>query len=147
MHESIYLQILYIYYFFVEPFIESIPTVIVQICLIFRKPYDPLLLPDNFWISFSISLFTATFGIAKTFKIGSCRLVPNEGIFGGFFQLGFILLFINIAFTFLAKGLLLGYSILMLGTLSTSTFTQIIGFWIGLNVLPQFLFVSKIKWF
>ena len=129
---------------------ESIPTVIIQICLIFRDPYNARLIPDNFLIIFGSSVFNATFGISKTFKIGCCRLVPNEGILGGFFQLGFIILFINIASTFLLKASLLAYSGFLLVFSSTHTdytFTQIIFLWIGLNIIPQFLYVSKYQLF
>ena len=42
------------------------------------------------------SLLSAGFGMAKFLKTGPCRLVSNDGLLGGYFQLGFILNFIYI---------------------------------------------------
>ena len=137
--------------FLSEPLIESIPSVHILLCLYFQEPSNSQLIGDNlklFWIAFGSSVFTAAFGIAKVLKVGSCRLVPNEGLLGGYAQLGFILLFINILFTFMTKGLLLGFTGFLFVFSSTSksaySLLQIVGIWIGLNVLPQFLYVSII---
>ena len=42
------------------------------------------------------SLLSAAFGMAKFLKTGPCRLVSNDGLLGGYFQLGFILNFMYI---------------------------------------------------
>ena len=52
---------------------------------------DPLYLVTSL-----TSLLSAAFGMAKFLKTGPCRLVSNDGLLGGYFQLGFILNFIYI---------------------------------------------------
>ena len=60
-----------------------------------------------FLVTFALSVFSATFGIAKFLKSGPCRLLPNDGPIGGYGTVPFLLLMANIASTILAKGFLL----------------------------------------
>ena len=61
-----------------------------------------------FLLTFSSSVLTAAFGIAKFLKMGPCRLIPDEGPpLGGYGQIGFLLIMINVASTILSKGLVL----------------------------------------
>ena len=58
-----------------------------------------------FLLTFSSSVFTAAFGIAKYLKLGPCRLIPNVGPpLGGYCQIGFLLIMVNVASTILSKG-------------------------------------------
>ena len=49
-----------------------------------------------FLVGFSTSVMSATFGLAKFFKDGPCKLLPTEGFLSGYGQLGFILVLLNI---------------------------------------------------
>ena len=90
-------------------------------------------------------MFSAVFGIAKFLKTGPCRLVPSKGIFGGYLQLGFLLVLLNIGCTLLSKGLLLGFSgiVSVFSPKSEFPFLYVLGLWIGLKVMPEFIYVSK----
>ena len=59
--------------------------------ILWKYVKDPL-----FVVTLLISLLSAGFGMAKFLKTGPCRLVSNDGLLGGYFQLGFILNFIYI---------------------------------------------------
>ena len=59
---------------------------------LWRKYFrDPLYL-----VTTVTSFLSAGFGMAKFLKTGPCRLVSNDGLLGGYFQLGFIFNFIHI---------------------------------------------------
>ena len=61
---------------------------------------------DPLYIVTSVtSLLSAGFGMAKFLKTGPCRLVSNDGLLGGYFQLGFILNFIYIFLVFSTKAI------------------------------------------
>ena len=59
--------------------------------IILESYKDPL-----FMITLSTSAFSTVFAMANYLKTGPCRLVSNDGLLGGYFQLGFILNFIYI---------------------------------------------------
>ena len=63
-----------------------------------REQLDPLL-----WTSFSISIISAAFGIAKLLKNGPIKLVRKDGKIGGYGTPGFILLMFVVAFNMLGK--------------------------------------------
>ena len=63
-----------------------------------------------FWTTFSLSVFSATFGIAKFLKVGPCRLVSSHGPLGGIGSIGFLTLMLNIASTLVLKGNMLAES-------------------------------------
>ena len=52
---------------------------------------DPL-----YVVTTATSFLSAAFGMAKFLKTGPCQLISNDGLLGGYFQLGFILNFIYI---------------------------------------------------
>ena len=60
--------------------------------------------PALFDATFASSIMSATFGIAKFLKNGPCRLIPNQGFLGGYCQIGFILILLNVNATMLSKG-------------------------------------------
>ena len=63
-----------------------------------------------FLTTFSLSVFSATFGIAKFLKVGPCHLVSSHGPLGGLGSIGFLTLMMNIASTLVLKGLMLSLS-------------------------------------
>ena len=95
--------------------------------------------PILFFVTFTSSYFSSTFGITKFFKSGPCRIVPDEGKLGGYFECGFIFLYANITSSILAKVLLPLFYILYTGR---SVVAEDAWLWIGLNVAPQFSYVS-----
>ena len=114
-----------------------------------------------FLFSFCISLTCTIFGITKFLKVGPCRVVPNTGIFGGYGQLGFLLLLFNISSSMLVKMLLLvflkmeymfEYNEQYLNNNVpwptypfnyTTGFKYVTGYWIVFNIFPQFLYVRN----
>ena len=99
-----------------EPFLESIPQIHILLVILSqtltnsshelvvgKSRSDQIL----FWTTFSLSVFSATFGIAKFLKVGPCCLVSSHGPLGGLGSIGFLTLMLNIASTLLLKGILL----------------------------------------
>ena len=100
---------------FPEPFLESVPQLhTLWIIFLISKngliscekhvPFDTL-----FIATYSTSVVTASFGIAKFIKSGPARIVKNDKYLMGFGTLSFILIFINIALTIFGRGLLIGF--------------------------------------
>ena len=93
---------------FLEPILESLPQVSILYCLWYKN--SQLLSGQNtteeilFIATFSCSVFSATKGHADFLLNGPCKLLPNDGLFGGMGKMGYIFLLINIAFTLCAKG-------------------------------------------
>ena len=107
-----------------------------------------------FIVTLTTSLFSTAFGISKFLKSGPCRLVPNEGCLGGFGTLGFILLFFSVAFSLASKGILLaisgidGLEGIVVANSSVArrdgwSKVDAIFAWGGLNLAPQFVYVSQ----
>ena len=130
-----------------EPFVESLPQVYILFSLAEQNPQligslglngsPPDLL---FFLTFSSSIISSTLGIVRFLKDGPSPLLSKEGFLGGMCKPGFILLFINVGSTIVLKGV-----VLMAFTwtvLDAEMFMSII-VWSSLNLLPQFLFVSK----
>ena len=128
------------FYLIVESLIEAVPQVHILICLFLID--TPLIYHRQtmlFSLTFASSAISAILGIAKFLKVGPCRIVPNEGILGGFGQAGFMLLYINIGSTILSKG----FVVSAIG-LRSKFKTSAICTWIGLNYLPNLLYVSSL---
>ena len=100
-----------------------------------------------FVATFATSVVSASLGIAKFLKLGPCRLIPNEGILGGYGSLNFLLLLFNVACTMVAKGLILATSghgsgdRLFRGDYYTFKGVSYL-LWIALFLLPQLIYVS-----
>ena len=95
-----------------------------------------------FLATFITSVLSASLGIAKFLKLGPCRLIPNEGILGGYGSLSFLLLLLNVACTMVAKGLILVFSCFAL--LPNYNMFKGVSYllWIALFLLPQLIYVS-----
>ena len=64
-----------------EVCLESVPSCIIVYSLIFTKVEENLQ-EDNktlFWCTFMLSLFSASFGLAKGLKIGVARIMGSGG--------------------------------------------------------------------
>ena len=94
------------------------------------KPYDPFV-----WTTFAISIFSASFGIAKLLKNGPIKMVRKDGKIGGYGTPGFILLMVVVAGNMTGKATWM--VILMLGAQTLS----VIWIWALTCLLPQFLLV------
>ena len=96
-----------------EAFLESVPQVHILIAIWAvcggwgcESPVqrDDLL----FIVTFTLSVLTATFGVAKFIKSGPARMINNEKCLMGFCSATFILLFLNIGFTLVGRGVVIG---------------------------------------
>ena len=103
--------------------------------------------------TFSSSILSASFGMTKFLLFGPCRILSKNALFGGYGGLKFIVLFLNMLCTLLAKGLFLPLSShrSYLGSAASIPdidrggaiiFTLI---WISFNLLPQLIYVSSIS--
>ena len=81
------------------------PQVFILFTLVQQNP-DVIFGGDAtwFWMTFSTSIASAAKGIATLLKEGPCKLVPNQGLLGGYGLIGFILLFFNVGITLFGKG-------------------------------------------
>ena len=151
---------------FSEPFIESIPQVHILLTLwieeshlfVGREGPGSEKTRILFYATFATSIMSASLGIAKFLKLGPCRLIPNEGILGGYGCLSFLMLLFNVACTICSKAIFLAVS--GKRTLSGgapglglfrddyNTFTGVnYLLWITLCILPQLIYVSNISIF
>ena len=98
-----------------------------------------------FLSTFASSFFSACLGITKVLMQGPCRILPNNGLLGGYGNLGFVLAFFNVAATLVAK-LLTVTSIRpnVLGMEMTGTDKDRAIAWFLIFVVPQVLFVSYV---
>jgi len=100
-----------------EPYLESIPQVLIQTSIMIqlrldREEFRVIFGSSTFFlISYSLSIFSATFGLAKFLKSGPCHLIPSEGYFDGYLTLGFCLVFVSSMAGTLQKGFSLGFLI------------------------------------
>ena len=97
---------------FSEPILESLPQVFVILCLWGQNPQlirGQSAAESIFFIAtFASSILSAAKGLADFLLNGPCKLLPNDGLFGGMGKMGYIFLVINIAFTICGKGVTLG---------------------------------------
>ena len=127
-----------------EPMLESIPQTHILLCLAGQN--QSIIIGDDstqFFITFVSSFMSASFALTKFLKMGPCRLVPNEGRLGGYFERGFICLLVNIALTILMKGANLTNGILLKDREIITDKIWISIYWISLNILPQLIYVSQ----
>ena len=91
-------------------------------------------------LTFSLSVFSAAFGITKFMSVGPCRLIPYDKI-----NVGFLLVLLSNASCLVGKGFLLATSINGKGPPgpnSTSEYAMKVGYWVSLSLLPSLMFVS-----
>ena len=87
-------------------------------------------------VTFSLSVFSAAFGMTKFMSVGPCRLIPYDKI-----NVGFLLVLLSNASCLVGKGFLLAASI-NAGVPDNSTYVIKIGYWVTLSLLPSLMFVS-----
>ena len=132
--------------FFTEPFLESVPQVIIMLMMWIgphigscRNPingHDPL-----FITTFATSVTAASFGISKFLKSGPCRLITSDKLLMGFGTMSYTLLLINIAATVVAKGFAAAMAI---GPHSIARFS-ITRFWHeGIFIVPVVLYLLQL---
>ena len=133
-------------FFVSEPFLESVPQVYVLLTLAFSSggfyTNKPGILDINsnlFWVTASLSITAASFGIAKFLNSGPTRIVGNNKCLDGFGTLTFILIFCNVAVTLVGRGMVIGMEIAYIAYLGNNKFYNL---QILLTFLPQFLHVS-----
>ena len=117
-----------------EPFLESVPQVHI-ILMVTIGAYGETVNPEAplAIATFSLSVFSAAFGITKFFSVGPCRLIPYDKI-----NLGFFLMVLNVASCLVGKGVLLGET----GPGEKLGYGYSIGLWVLLSIVPQMVFVS-----
>ena len=103
---------------------------------------------ELFWAAFSISFFSSCFAIGKFLKSGPIKLLESKGPLDGYLNYGFIMVFLNVGLTILLK------SSVLLAPLLTRLLTprvvektstlSLFTYWILMNILPQFIFVSTL---
>jgi len=122
----------------VEPFVEAVPQVFVQLTILAfsfdeqRSDVYGIINPSGrmFLASFTISVLSATLGIAKFLKTGHCQLVPNE-----FYGCGFISTMLITLISLLMKGAQFYFFIRVQSNLPTG-----IMIWIGLFIFPHIIY-------
>ena len=94
-----------------EPFLESVPQVHILFLIWVLSDEGSCDSPINglrdphFIITFVSSVINAAFGISKFLRSGPCRFIRSDTFLMGFGTLSYLLLFLNIATTLVAKGL------------------------------------------
>ena len=83
-------------------------------------------------VTFSLSVFSAAFGMTKFMSVGPCRLIPYNKI-----NVGFFLVLLCNASCLVGKGLLVAIS---LG--GGNPYVITVGYWVTLSLLPGLMFVS-----
>ena len=117
---------------------ESIPQIHVLICLLVSNSNT---ISGSVPFTLALSIFSGGFGIAKFMKTGPCKMVPStSGFLYGFVSLGFPAMVFSVIATFVGKGLLL--PAIAYGGPKGLIFSKV-AMWMALNLLPQFIYVSK----
>ena len=103
-----------------ETYYESVPSTMVCTYVLVKATGGPFKIDGQelifkwfdpgdsilFFAAFITSVFTSTLGLAKTLKVGSCRILPPEEkrFLGGLLSPRFALVFFACGFTFISKG-------------------------------------------
>ena len=105
------------YFFFVEPFLESIPQSHVLLVIYLQSfPLSWIDVENNegvvdtsdpfFLATFLSSILSASFGVSKLLKLGPCPLVPQDK-----FGLVFLMVFLSILTGLVGKGIMVAFVI------------------------------------
>ena len=87
---------------FSEPFLEATPQVYMTLILMGQTGLEDV--EYRVWASFSFSVASSVFGIAKLLKNGPIRLVRKDGKIGGYGTPGFFLIMVIVAGNMLGRG-------------------------------------------
>ena len=133
-----------------EPYVEAVPTVLILLALLLKK--NDLFLGNGssddfnflgihkaimFITTFSISVFSGSFGMAKFLKLGPCQIVPSQNMHFGFFSV-----MMSMAAALVSKGCVLAFSLADKYSRETFTYPITCLIWISSCILPQFILVS-----
>ena len=125
---------------------EAVPTVLILMALVVRDPgvfqgtqtnFLGISKTAMFWTTYSLSIFSGSFGMAKFLKLGPCQIVPSQDIHCGFF---FVMM--SMAAALVSKGCVLAFSLFEKGPNETFTYPTVCLIWISSCILPQFILVS-----
>ena len=126
-----------------ELFIEAIPTVLVQTVIL--NDESSILIhgdfgPTFFYLTFITSLLSASFGLAKTLKLGICSMMGNGGSFDGLLTCKFLMALLSCGYVLVLKDFMVAMIISSVDSFHTNTLTQgeASGLCVGL-FLPQLL--------
>ena len=118
---------------FSEPFLESIPQVVMMLMFQCHSAFTYLpaenitwsnIFPTIFTLNFCVSLVSGSLGISKLLKVGPCRLVKYDGL-----NISFVFIVLSNLACILGKG--------------TMLFTILFGNFVGQNnILPSFMKVA-----
>ena len=97
--------------------------------------------------SYTLSVVSASKGLADFLLHGPCKLLPTNGKLDGMGTVGYLLLFLNIAATMVAKGITLIFCInAQDGDSNRYSFQKLVPIiWTSLNILPQLIIVSLLS--
>ena len=121
-----------------EVFLEAIPTVLVQTVILNEKSFilaQGGLGSTFFYLTFLVSVLSASFGLAKTLKLGICSIMGYGGQLDGLLTCKFLMSLFSCGFVLVLKGFMISKI-----TKSIDIFTKemAIGLVLGL-FLPQLL--------
>ena len=125
---------------------EAVPTVLILMALVVRDPgvfqgtqtnFLGISKTAMFWTTYSLSIFSGSFGMAKFLKLGPCQIVPLQNMHCGFF---FVMM--SMATALVSKGLVLANSLVDKFDYETYEYPTICLIWISSCILPQFILVS-----
>ena len=93
-----------------EPYLESLPSVVVMsMALMTANASEQNKMavlgdsPNQFYVTFSISIFTSTLGITKYLLKGPFRVLPEKGCLSGMITCRFLNLFLTVICTVMGK--------------------------------------------
>ena len=124
-----------------EVFLEAIPTVLVQTVIMNEK--STILAQGGlgstfFYVTFLVSVLSASFGLAKTLKLGICSIMGYGGQLDGLLTCKFLMLLFSCGFVLVLKGFIIS-KITNLINFPLAIYKEMaIGLVLGL-FLPQFL--------
>jgi hypothetical protein len=92
-----------------EVFVESTVTVLIMTTLLwgYNSRENEKLLDDGsnlLYFAYVTSIVSASLGLAKSLKMGPCRILSDQGPAGGVLTGRFFLLVVSMVFTLIAKG-------------------------------------------
>ena len=108
-----------------EVFYEAVPSTMVMTYVTVKATGGPLIEgqelifkwydPESailFFVAFTTSIFTSTLGLAKSLKVGPCRILPEQKkCLGGYLSPRFILIFFACGLTLISKGFALAAAV------------------------------------